>query len=800
MSNSMPMYDFDEIQAAGDCLELMRRHVPGATEVSPGRFNCPWRAGSDSGSFAVTKEGWYDHVSKEKGGVLKLVQKARFPHDANYMETQEWLGQLYGLTAKAQAKERRHKVAEYVYTDADGDPRHKTVRYEPKAFVQFGFVSGEWRPSMDGVETVLYRLPAVLSAKQQGRWVFLCEGEKDADNLAAWGPCATTSPMGAGKWHDSYTATLEHANVCMIVDKDAAGRAHRDLVCKALAGRVATLRALELPGHGKDFTDWRDAGGTLETFTGIVRAAPAWTESGAAPAPAAESAFTKELAKECNAVPFRNFRVVDRDSPRGVTREKEPIHLNELVQEVQRRFLGFPRRIGDQLFDHDRKSGVIRYFDEPQQLFAWIQEKSRQPVQWAKIEGAASQEHVFSSLTENVQRYQMISGVPNWPRRDDVYYTHGNMPEPSPDAKHFNEFMAFFSPATPADAAMLRALFASPLYYRFKVDRPLWIIDSIHGQGTGKTKLVETLAHLYGGQDIDQSEPVWADANEVTNEQTSDRVKRRLLSRSGRKKRVFLIDNVTGFFQSPTLSSMVTQGSLSGIAPYGRGEETRPNDLTYIMTANSASIDRDLAARAFFVNLARPENPDPGWSKKVADYIRMNRLNVISDIVGMLERGVTEETVPVTRFRMWEMEILAPMCGSLDAYSDAVKTSLQRLNDADGEREQVEAVRNEIRDALTASNINPDTDVAFIHAEILREWCQAAVPDFGGRSGRAIPHILRNWMKAGMLPELSERISRWPIGKGRRGMAWNCPLGGVGYDGSCRVRVVGKERSKYDPA
>ena len=41
----------------------------------------------------------------------------------------------------------------------------------------------------------------------------MVEGEKDADALTALGLTATCNPMGAGKWRDSYTATLAGADL-----------------------------------------------------------------------------------------------------------------------------------------------------------------------------------------------------------------------------------------------------------------------------------------------------------------------------------------------------------------------------------------------------------------------------------------------------------------------------------------------------------------------------------------------------------------------------------------------------------
>ena len=52
----------------------------------------------------------------------------------------------------------------------------------------------------DGVKRVPYRLPQLLDANE----VYICEGEKDCDNLAQLGLVATTNPGGADKWPASF--------------------------------------------------------------------------------------------------------------------------------------------------------------------------------------------------------------------------------------------------------------------------------------------------------------------------------------------------------------------------------------------------------------------------------------------------------------------------------------------------------------------------------------------------------------------------------------------------------------------
>ena len=46
------------------------------------------------------------------------------------------------------------------------------------------------------VRPVLYQLPQVLEAVKAGKTIYIVEGEKDANNLAALGLVATTEPYG----------------------------------------------------------------------------------------------------------------------------------------------------------------------------------------------------------------------------------------------------------------------------------------------------------------------------------------------------------------------------------------------------------------------------------------------------------------------------------------------------------------------------------------------------------------------------------------------------------------------------
>ena len=181
------------------------------------------------------------------------------------------------LFADSAGKKSQAVVATYDYCDGDGVLLYQVVRYSDKTFKQRQPDSkGGWINNVKGVSRVLYRLPDVLSADPDA-WVFVVEGEKDADNLAKAGLVATTNSGGAGKWsHLSDDSSLHGRRIVIIPDKDDAGYKHAQDVCQRLLGKVKELRYLELGGDGKDVSDWLGAGGNKEELLKFIDGALPW--------------------------------------------------------------------------------------------------------------------------------------------------------------------------------------------------------------------------------------------------------------------------------------------------------------------------------------------------------------------------------------------------------------------------------------------------------------------------------------------------------------------------------------------
>lgn len=169
----------------------------------------------------------------------------------------------------------------YRYVDARGNLLYevlrvplaqgkKTIRQrQPDESAKGGFA---W--NLDGVERVLYRLPAVLEAVREGHTIHVAEGEKCADALLGAVPAgeqATTNPMGAGKWENHYGEMLSGATVVVYADADDAGRAHARMVRENLLEHGCTVTVKEAPPgvlrSGKsinDVADHLEVGRTLE--------------------------------------------------------------------------------------------------------------------------------------------------------------------------------------------------------------------------------------------------------------------------------------------------------------------------------------------------------------------------------------------------------------------------------------------------------------------------------------------------------------------------------------------------------
>lgn len=177
-------------------------------------------------------------------------------------------------------RNRSRLIKSYDYTDDKGNLLFQTCRLEPKSFRQRRpDGNGNWIYNLDGTEPVLYNLPAVIEAVALGKLVCIVEGEKDADALTEGGMIATTSPMGAGKWKDSYSKVFSNAAVAIFPDNDEPGQKHAEQIAKDLTARGCLVKVIRLPGLPAkgDVSDWfAKPDADVADLEAIINRAPAW--------------------------------------------------------------------------------------------------------------------------------------------------------------------------------------------------------------------------------------------------------------------------------------------------------------------------------------------------------------------------------------------------------------------------------------------------------------------------------------------------------------------------------------------
>lgn len=215
-------------------------------------------------------------VCSDGGDVFKFYMRLR------QVSFKEALNQLSVYSGKSGEKVPIKIEAVYPYTDEAGRVLFEVVRYIPKTFRQRRpDGNGGCIYNLEGVRIVPYNLPKVIESDT----VYICEGEKDCDNLASLGLTATTNPQGAGKWKEEFGQYFTGKDVIVLCDNDEVGKKHGNDVAQKLSKYAKTIKIVEqLPGVPEkgDVSDWLKLNpDTTENqrakLLELVKNAPVWT-------------------------------------------------------------------------------------------------------------------------------------------------------------------------------------------------------------------------------------------------------------------------------------------------------------------------------------------------------------------------------------------------------------------------------------------------------------------------------------------------------------------------------------------
>lgn len=166
-------------------------------------------------------------------------------------------------------------VATYDYVDERGELLFQAIKFDPKsfAFKQPNKDKG-WIWTLKGARRVPYHLPEILQARESKKPVFICEGEKDADNLRTnFGLTATTTALGSNGWTPAYADYFKDLDVIILPDNEIAGQKYATAIASSLTNLATSVKIVNLPNltNKGDVSDWIQNGGNKAELINLIK-------------------------------------------------------------------------------------------------------------------------------------------------------------------------------------------------------------------------------------------------------------------------------------------------------------------------------------------------------------------------------------------------------------------------------------------------------------------------------------------------------------------------------------------------
>lgn len=479
-------------------------------------------------------------------------------------------------------------------------------------------------------------------------------------------------------------------------------------------------------------------------------------EGGSMPGTAGKAAKQSKNGVPCVMANYANRFFVDESGKTKVC--KDPVDQQTLVDKLFAKAPGRFGRIDDCLFFYRPKRKEITWVTKPATLFSCIYEALGGSVDWSRGDSCVTKSEYFEAVRTQAQKYLAVSYVHHDQQDPDIFYVLEDLPKADPAGASLDRFLDMFYPETPIDRSLMMAELLSFFWYRRESPRPISVVTAPMGQRTGKSTFIAMVAAVVGdGCMISKSA-------EDLNDSRIDRLKRELLSVKGLKAVSWRFDNVTGHFNSDTLADWSQSQGIDGMAPYGASSATRLNDIKFSITSNGATFGKDIIDRSVFIKLANPpQAARAGAEQRILAYIKANRLQMIADCLHRLRTNKPfENELVYLRCNTWAHAVLMPCCSDV-VHFRALQTIVQeRQRDANGEQAEIDAIQEVFIEKLRGLGLNPDTDMVYIHNQLVREWCMDAIPGYGGSQGRNAIQKLAHCLVGDAFPELKDQPKRWP--------------------------------------
>jgi hypothetical protein len=350
----------------------------------------------------------------------------------------------------------------------------------------------------------------------------------------------------------------------------------------------------------------------------------------------------------------------------------------QILREILAATGGWPKACDEKLFVPGPDHTPI-WLPDATAFFSWLAGYlglAGGMIEWGRCEGMIPKAEFFAFVVGQVDQYQDVQTYPHFPPRSGTYYLHPEIGAGGTGA--FDELLDQLRPATDADRALVRAFFLTLAWGGRLGGRPIFIFeaateDGRPGQGAGKSTAAMLGGKLFGGY-LNIS---LATADDM-------QVQTRLLSKHGRRSRLVVFDNLKGTRVSNSLiESYVTADIISGRQLW-QGEGTRPNNLTWTITANQPSLSRDFVGRAYPVRVT-PPTYTPAWTARIDALIAEHRWAIIGDIIAELRADPVARLADGewSRWPEWEHEVLCRVCDPRPL-AEVVAHRRQELDDDNG--------------------------------------------------------------------------------------------------------------------
>ncbi|MCV7034824.1 MULTISPECIES: toprim domain-containing protein [Mycobacterium] len=247
-------------------------------------FSCQAAAGDIAAAIGLHVTDLFDNPAPATGARTRSAARPAAPKPAPLP------ARITAPRSEPTAAHRWQRARVYTYTTAQGRPVQQVIRDEcdctgrpHKRFRQRYRDGRQWvyrKP--ENFTPVLYRARAI-AATTAGAWVWLTEGEKDADTAASLGRVATTNAQGSASFPTELVAEFDGLKVAVVADRDPAGY-QRAITLHQQLHPVAAQVVLLLPAvdaNKADLTDhvqaglWQDDdpfGGLLEVTVSDLEA------------------------------------------------------------------------------------------------------------------------------------------------------------------------------------------------------------------------------------------------------------------------------------------------------------------------------------------------------------------------------------------------------------------------------------------------------------------------------------------------------------------------------------------------